>query len=167
MIQTKYEIWIITQSKKSHNHRDPYSQASRPVVQDDYSLIPTIRWRCSFFYKTIAGSVFCEVLHLEAICRKHDSTYQDVAFFRRHFVTFSRKKRWSRRWCLIHNKMWRLLEDVSLPSTGNKKVMREPLPYTGENVSTPSFLLPIMEVKNMLIRNVQVAHNFFTIVLYN
>ena len=115
----------------------------------------------------IAGSVFCEVLHLEAICRKHDSTYQDVAFFRRHFVTFSRKKRWSRRWCLIHNKMWRLLEDVSLPSTGNKKVMREPLPYTGENVSTPSFLLPIMEVKNMLIRNVQVAHNFFTIVLYN
>ena len=33
-----------------------------------------------FFYKTIAGSVFCEVLHLETICRKRDSTYQDVAF---------------------------------------------------------------------------------------
>ena len=50
---------------------------------------------------------------------------------------------------------------------GNK-VMQEPLPYTGENVSAPSFLLPIMEVKNMLIRNVQVAHNFFTILLiYN
>ena len=66
-------------------------------------------------------------------------TQQDVMSFRRRFTTFD----------------------------GNKKVMQEPLPYMGENVSTPSFLLPIMEVKNMLIRNVQVAHNFFTIFLYN
>ena len=56
---------------------------------------------------------------------------QDVMSFRERFTTFD----------------------------GNK-VMQEPLPYMGENVSAPSFLLPIMEVKNMLIRNVQVAHNF-------
>ena len=66
-------------------------------------------------------------------------TQQDVTSFRRRFTTFD----------------------------GNKKVMQEPLPYTGENVSTPSFLLPIMEVRNMLIRNAQVANNFFTILLYN
>ena len=35
---------------------------------------------CSIFYETIAGSVFCEVLHSEAICRKRDhSTHQHVA----------------------------------------------------------------------------------------
>ena len=36
---------------------------------------------------------FYEVLHSEAIRRKRDSTYQDVAFFRRCFVTFSRKEK--------------------------------------------------------------------------
>ena len=40
----------------------------------------------------IAGSVFCEVLYLETISRKRDSTYQDVAFFGRHFVAFGGKK---------------------------------------------------------------------------
>ena len=46
-----------------------------------------------------------------------------------------------------------------------KKVMQEPLPYMGENVSAPPLLVTIME-KNMPIRNVQVVHNFFTILLY-
>ena len=53
------------------------------------------RWR-SIFYETITGSVFCEVPHSVAIRRKHDSTHQDVAFFGKHFVAFSRKKRWCR-----------------------------------------------------------------------
>ena len=35
---------------------------------------------------------FCEVMHFEAIRRKQDSTYQDVAFFRRRFVEFDGKK---------------------------------------------------------------------------
>ena len=35
---------------------------------------------------------FCEVMHFEAIRRKQDSTYQDVAFFRRRFVAFDGKK---------------------------------------------------------------------------
>ena len=43
------------------------------------------------FYKMIAGSVFCEVLHSEAIRRKRDSTHQDVRF-RMHFVAFGVKK---------------------------------------------------------------------------
>ena len=38
-------------------------------------------WWCSIFYETIAGSVFCEVLHSEAIRRKRDhNTHQHVAF---------------------------------------------------------------------------------------
>ena len=35
---------------------------------------------------------FCEVMHFEAIRRKQDSTYQDVAFFTRRFVAFDGKK---------------------------------------------------------------------------
>ena len=35
---------------------------------------------------------FCEVMHFEAIRRKQDSTYQDVAFFTRRFVAFDEKK---------------------------------------------------------------------------
>ena len=35
---------------------------------------------------------FYEVMHFEAIHRKRDSTYQDVAFFRRRFVAFDGKK---------------------------------------------------------------------------
>ena len=50
-------------------------------------------WWCSIFYETMAGSVFCEVLHSEAIHRKRDSNHQDLAFFRRHFIAFGRKKK--------------------------------------------------------------------------
>ena len=49
--------------------------------------------RAVFSMKTIASSVFCEVLHSEAICRKRDSTHQDVVFFRRHFIDFGGKKK--------------------------------------------------------------------------
>ena len=64
---------------------------------------------------------FCEVMHFEAIRRKQDSTYQDVAFFRRRFVEFDGKKgEAGRSRYLIRIKMWCFLEDVSLPSLEKK-----------------------------------------------
>ena len=61
---------------------------------------------------------FCEVMHFEAIRGKQDSTYQDVAFFRRRFVAFDGKKgEAGKSRCLIHIKMWRFLEGVSSSST--------------------------------------------------
>ena len=46
-----------------------------------------------FSMKTITSSVFCEVLHSEAIHRKCDSAHQDVVFFRRRFIDYGRKKK--------------------------------------------------------------------------
>ena len=95
-------------------------------------------WWCSIFYEMIAGSVFCEVLHSEASCRKRDSTHQDVTF-RRCFVTFGRKKceaearAWYASRCDIFKKTFHCL-------WWKKKVTQELLPYTGENVSAPSCL---------------------------
>ena len=54
----------------------------------------------------VANSVYCEVLHSEAIRRKCDCTHQDVLFFRRRFVAFGRKK----------------------------KVKKKPMPYTHQDV---------------------------------
>ena len=48
--------------------------------------------RSLFVSKLMTRSVFCEVLHSEAIRRKRDSTHQDVAFFRRRFVAFGGQK---------------------------------------------------------------------------
>ena len=45
-----------------------------------------------YFLRNDRRLSFCKVLRLEAIRRKRDSTYQDVAFFRRRFVAFSGKK---------------------------------------------------------------------------
>ena len=55
----------------------------------------------------IACSIFYEVLHSEAICRKCDVTHQDVAFLRRCFVDFG----------------------------GKKKVKQKPVPYTHQDVT--------------------------------
>ena len=41
---------------------------------------------------TIGSFSFCEELHSRAICRKRDSTHQDVAFFRQRFAAFGEKK---------------------------------------------------------------------------
>ena len=84
----------------------------------------------------IAGSVFCKVLHSEAIHRKHDSNPQDVAFLEGVLSPLPKKKV-KQKLVPYSIKMWHFLEDASLLLT-EKKVTLEPLPYTGENISAPS-----------------------------
>ena len=94
-------------------------------------------WWCSIFNETIAGLVFCEVLYSEAIRRKCESTHQDVAFLRRHFVAFSGKKGQEEGGAIYASRCDVFLEDNSLSSTENKET-QEPLLCTGKHVSTPS-----------------------------
>ena len=91
---------------------------------------PSKKHHILIIYEWPLHAVLHKKLSLRSFRRKRDSTHQDVAFFRRRLVAFGGQKRWSRSRCLIRIKMWRFLEDVSLPST-KKKVTLEPLPYTG------------------------------------
>ena len=93
----------------------------------------------------IACSVFCEVLHSEAIRRKCDVTHQDEAFVYKVFRRFWQIKKVKQKSVPYTHKDVMFLEDISLPLT-DKKVMQEPLPYlpytpyTGKSVSEPSCL---------------------------
>ena len=83
----------------------------------------------------IAGSVFCEVLHSEAIHRKHDGTHYKDVTFRRRSVPLVEKNVKQMPVPYMH-------QDgtfFSLPLM-KKKVTQELLPYTGENESAPSCL---------------------------
>ena len=72
-------------------------------------------------------------MHLEAIRRKQNNTYQNVAFFIRLFVAFDGKKGEAEAGALYASRCDVFLEDVSLPSL-EKMVIHEPLLYTGGKV---------------------------------
>ena len=76
---------------------------------------------------------FCEVMHFEAIRRKQDSTYQDVAFFRRRFVAFDGKKGEAEAGALYASRC-DVFEKTFRSLPWKKKVTQEPLLYTGEKV---------------------------------
>ena len=93
-IFSKILIWFYTFSLCSDYFSDPLKMF-RIMVNNKQLLSAMkfgrhLRW-CSIFYETIAGSVFCEVLHSVSIRRKRDSNHQELAFFRRCFVAFHKK----------------------------------------------------------------------------
>ena len=93
-IFSKILIWFYTFSLCSDYFSDPLKMFR--IMVNNKQLLSAMKfgrhlWWCSIFYKTIAGWVFCEVLHSISIRRKRDSNHQELAFFRRCFVIFHKK----------------------------------------------------------------------------